>query len=148
MENGKDYLYFPTIKMMSSIAPLTQIDGVLIGTPNFVFLIPWQSSTNYLFVATFKTHRFFVNSNVAEGCANLISEAQSVQELENSFIHLLEDDPKYVHKLDSKEWFRLNKWFKTYNFRFGKGKLSWSAFIVKGHDAGKAIRAFYSGRIK
>jgi hypothetical protein len=148
MENGKDYLYFPNIFMMSSIAPLKQLQGVMIGTPNFVFLIPQQSTSNYLFVTTFKTHQYFANSNVAEGCAKLISEMKSVQELEQTFINLLEDDEKYVHKLSDKEWFKLNKWFKTYNFRFGKGKLNWSAFVVKGHDAGKSIKAFYSHIIK
>jgi hypothetical protein len=142
MENGKDYLYFPNIFMMSSIAPLKQLQGVMIGTPNFVFLIPQQSTSNYLFVTTFKTHQYFANSNVAEGCAKLISEMKSVQELEQTFINLLEDDEKYVHKLSDKEW------FKTYNFRFGKGKLNWSGFVVKGHDAGKSIKAFYSHIIK
>jgi hypothetical protein len=148
MENGKDYLYFPNINVMSSAAPLSQVQGVMIGTPNFVFLIPQKSTGIYLFVTTFKTHQYFANSNVAEGCAKLISEMKSVDELEKAFINLLEDDAKYVHKLNDKEWFKLNKWFKTYNFRFGKGKLNWSAFVVKGHDAGKSIKAFYSHIIK
>jgi hypothetical protein len=148
MQQGQDYLFFPNIFMMSSISPLKQVQGVLIGTPNFVFLIPQQSMGNYLFVTTFKTHRYFADSNVADGCAKLLSEMKSVQELEDTFINLLEDDVKYVHKLDDKEWFKLNKWFKTYNFRFGKGKMNWSAFVVKGHDAGKAIKAFYTSRIK
>ncbi|MCA6361725.1 MAG: hypothetical protein IM638_01690 [Bacteroidetes bacterium] len=148
MQQGQDYLFFPNIFTMSSISPLKQVQGVMIGTPNFVFLIPQQSTGIYLFVTTFKTHHYFANSNVADGCAKLLSEMKSVQELEQTFINLLENDAKYVHKLDDKEWFKLNKWFKTYNFRFGKGKLSWSAFVVKGHDAGQAIKSFYTARIK
>lgn len=148
MENGKDFLYFPSIFMMSSLSPLKQTQGVMIGTPNYVFLIPQQSTGVYLFVTTFKTHQYFANTNVANGCARLISEMHSVAELEQAFINLLEGDAKYVHKLSDKEWFKLNKWFKTYNFRFGKGKMNWSAFVVKGHDAGKSIKAFYHQIIK
>ncbi|MGL5888806.1 MAG: hypothetical protein ACRC3B_02910 [Bacteroidia bacterium] len=148
MENGKNYLYFSNVNVMSSIAPLTHVQGVMIGTPNFVFLIPQKSTGSYLLVTTFTTHQYFAGSNVAEGCARLISEMKSVDELEKTFINLLENDAKYVHKLSDKEWFKLNKFFRTYNFRFGKGKLNWSAFVVKGHDAGKSIKAFYSQIIK
>lgn len=148
MENGIDYLYNGKILMMSSAQPLKQHEGVMIGTKNYVFLIPQKTTGFYYLVTTFKTHQYFVNNTVDEGCRKLISEMKSSDELENAFINLLEDDSKYVHKLADKGWFKLNKFFKTYNFRMGKGKLDWAAFVVKGHDSGALIKSFYANQLQ
>jgi hypothetical protein len=144
MQQGTEILFFNDIKMMSSESPLKQYDGVFIGTKNYVFIIPKKTVGFYYLVTTFKSHAYFIDHSVEEGCAKLIAEAESVEALENMFIALLEDDSKYVHKLSDKLWVKLNKFFSTFNFRFGKTKMNWSACIIKGKEKGNALKAFYS----
>lgn len=130
--------------MMSSESPLKQYDGVFIGTKNYVFIIPKKSVGFYYFVTTFKSHAYFKDYSVEEGCSKLISEINTVEELENTFVELLENDSKYVHLLSEKAWVKLNKFFSTFNFRFGKSKMNWSATVIKGKDKGNELKAFYS----
>ncbi len=144
MQQGIDILFFNDIKMMSSESPLKQYDGVFIGTKNYVFIIPKKTVGFYYLVTTFKSHAYFVDHSVEDGCAKLIAEAESVEALENTFIALLEDDSKYVHKLSDKLWVKLNKFFSTFNFRFGKTKLNWSACVIKGKDKGNSLKGFYA----
>lgn len=139
-----EILFFNDVKMMSSENPLKQYDGVFIATKNYTFIIPKKSMGIYYFVTTFKNHSYFLNNSVEEGCAKLIEEASSVEALEQTLIELLEGDSKYVHKLEEKAWFKLNKFFSTYNFRFGKTKINWSACVIKGKDKGNALKSFYS----
>jgi hypothetical protein len=147
MQHGNDLLFHRDIKMMSSDSPLKQYDGVFIGTKNYVFIIPKKSVGFYYLMTTFKTHAYFSDHSVEDGCAKLIEESPSVEALENTFIELLEDDKKYVHKLSDKAWFKLNKFFSTFNFRFGRTKLNWSACVIKGKDKGAELKAFYSDKL-
>lgn len=143
MQQGIDYLFYKDIKMMSSESPLKQVDGVFIGTKNYVFIIPKKSVGFYYLVTTFKTHQYFTDNTVEDGCAKLLAEAESVESLESTFIELLEGEPKNVHKISEKVWFKLNKFFSTFNFRFGKSKMNWSACVIKGKDKGNELKAFY-----
>lgn len=144
MQHGTDLLFYGDIKMMSSQSPLKQYDGVFIGTKNYVFIIPKKTVGFYYLVTTFKTHAYFVDHSVEDGCAKLIAEATSIEALENTLIELLEDDSKYVHKLSDMLWVKLNKFFSTFNFRFGKTKMNWSACVIKGKDKGNELKAYYS----
>ena len=148
MQQGIDYLFYKDIKMMSSQSPLKQIDGVFIGTKNYVFIIPKKSTGFYYLVTTFKSHQYFADSSIDDGCTKLIAEATSVENLENTFIQLLENDSKNVHKIAHKSWFQLNKVFSTLNFRFGSSKLNYSACIIKGKDNGNELKTFYADIIQ
>ena len=93
-------------------------------------------------------HQYFADSSVDDGCSKLIAEATSVENLENTFIELLENDSKNVHKIADKSWFKLNKFFSTFNFRFGSSKLNYSACLIKGKDNGNELKAFYADIIQ
>lgn len=143
MINESDYFFYNDVKMMSSKS-FKQFDAVALGTKNNLFIIPKKSVGIYPFVMTIKHHRYFQNESVESGVLKLIQDASSIEQLEETFTELLENDEKYVHYIPGKTWKKLNKWFKTYNFRVGNSKMNWLACVVKGHEKGAQLKEFYN----
>lgn len=120
----------------------------MIGTKNYVFVIPKLTTGIYYLVHTFKTHAYFSNNNVPDGCAKLLSEYKSIEELEQGFIHLLENDPTYVQSLAEKSTVKLSKLFRTFTFTVAESRFNHVSVVIKGKENGELIRSFYQHYLK
>ncbi|MGL4597011.1 MAG: hypothetical protein ACRCYO_05760 [Bacteroidia bacterium] len=138
-KNDSEFLFFDSVKMMTSKS-LKQFDAVMIATKEYVFLIPTQSVLILPIVQTFTTHRYFVNGSVSEGCLKLIADAANPNELEQTLMGLLEGDEKFIHKLSNLDAIKVNRWFSTFNFRLLKGKMGYTAILVKGKEKADVLK--------
>lgn len=139
----EDYVYYESGLMMNSKQPMKNVDVCLVSTKDYVFYIPKKSVGMFLVLNTIKTHQYFEGLSIEEGVKNLISKADSVEELEKSLIALLEDDEKYVHKIADKKSFKFKGFLGNHTVRMSTGGTNWSSVMAKGKGNSKEFRAFH-----
>ena len=141
--NTSDYYYSDKAMMMTIKAPMKSVDACVLGTKNYIFTVPVKSMGVYGLVTTFKNHQYFQDMSVDEGLRKLISEAESVEALEDSLCALLEDDDKYVYKLDEMNSFKFRGIFGRHTLRMARSKMHWASISFKKSPPSKEFRQFY-----
>lgn len=143
MKEKIDYLVYYGSTLINSSAPLKNCDACIVCTKNYVFCIPKQTIGVYAILVTFKTHNLFEGVSIEEGVKKLVESSGSVEELEKSFIALLEDDAKYVHKLSDMKSFKFRGVFGKHTVRMSTGGLNWTSVSPKGKGTSGEMRKFY-----
>ena len=141
LEELQDYAFCEKATVLNSRQPLKHIKVCVVSTKNFVFYLPKQTMGIYAVVQTFKTHSLFNGVSVEEGAKSLIGKAESVDELEKSFIALLENNNLYVHRFSDYKTVKFSGFFGQQTLRLAKERTKWSSVTIKGKD-GKAFRNF------
>lgn len=143
LEAGQDYVFYQSGGMMSSKQPMKQVDACVISTKNYVFFVPKKSVGFFVVLNTIKTHQYFDGVSVEQGVERLISNANTVDELEKSFTALLEDDEKYVHRIADQKSFKFKGFLGKHTVRMSTGGTNWTAVSVNGKGKSKEFRAYH-----
>jgi hypothetical protein len=97
----------------------------------------------FVILNTIKTHKYFEGVSIEEGVKNLIKNSDTVSDLEKSFIALLEDDDKYVHRIEDKKSFKFRGFLGKHTLRMSTGGANWSSVMAKGKGKSKEFRAYH-----
>lgn len=143
MTEGKEYVFYREGLLMSSKQPMKNVDVSVVSTPNYIFFVPIKSVGLFLIVNTITTHQYFQDVSVPDGVQRLVEEATSQEDLEKSFIALLEDDEKYVHKIADKKKFKFNGFLGKHTLRMSTGGGNWTSIMPKGKGTSKEFRAYH-----
>lgn len=148
MLNESDYLLIEDAMSMTSKAPMKQIYSCVVCTNDYFFVVPTKSVGMYIIFDSIKNHSFFDGLSVLEGLKKLTKEAENVQALESQLIELLENDPKYVYKLSEAASNKIKGFLGKKTFMYRRPtKTSWGSFSPKSKAEGKALAAFYEGKL-
>lgn len=140
---NQDYAFYESALMLNSKQPMKNIDVCLVSTKDYIFYIPKKTVGMFVILNTIKTHQFFDGVSVEQGVRNLIDQAESVSALESSFIALLEDDEKYVHKIADKKSFKIKGFLGKHTLKMSIGKMHWSSVLPNGKGNSKEFRTFH-----
>lgn len=143
LQKNTDYVLCENAVLMSSKAPTSQTKGICLGTKDYIFFIGTQTLGFYPMLQTIRNHRVFEGVSVEDGIATLIGMASSVEALETSFSELLENNPKYVHRISSYDKFFISGIFIKNNLRLVKSRFDFNACILKPKAVAKEFREFY-----
>ncbi len=143
MTHNKDYVFYDNAFMTTMKAPMKQFQVSIIGTKDYIFLVPNKSMGFFVIVSTMKNHQYFDGATVQEGLKRLIDEAESIEGLENSLKALLEDDTKYIYDLNSLKRFKFGGFLGRQTLRMDVSKLHKTNVSPKKKKDSKEFRAFY-----
>ncbi|HLP12650.1 MAG TPA: hypothetical protein VK177_12010 [Flavobacteriales bacterium] len=143
MTEKTDFVVYYGSVLMNSSAPMKHCDACVIGTKNYIFFVPKQTVGIYAILTTWKNHKFFEGVSVEEGVKNFIASCSSIDQLEKGLIALLEDDPKYVHKLSDLKSFKFRGFLGKHTVRMSTGGMNWTSVSPKGKGTSKEMRSFY-----
>jgi hypothetical protein len=144
LNKNTDFAICENATFMNAKAPTSITKGVCVGTRNYIFYIPTQTVGFFPMLQTFRNHRVFEGVSVLEGIMNLINHAESVQQLEESLIELLENNVKYVHEIASFNTFVISGLFVKNNLRLIRSRFDFYACVLKPKTAAKEFRDFYN----
>jgi len=140
---NQDYGYYDSGLMLNSKQPMKNVDVCLVSTKDYVFYIPKKTVGMFVILNTIKTHKYFEGVSIEEGVKNLIKNSDTVSDLEKSFIALLEDDDKYVHRIEDKKSFKFRGFLGKHTLRMSTGGANWSSVMAKGKGKSKEFRAYH-----
>jgi hypothetical protein len=140
---NQDYVYYDSGLMLNSKQPMKNVDVCLVSTKDYVFYIPKKTVGMFVILNTIKTHKYFEGVSIEEGVKNLIKNSDTVSDLEKSFIALLEDDDKYVHRIEDKKSFKFRGFLGKHTLRMSTGGANWSSVMAKGKGKSKEFRAYH-----
>ncbi len=143
VQKNTDYVLCEKASFISSKAPTSIASGICVGTKNYAFFVPTQTVGFFPLLQTFKNHRFFEGVSVEDGTKGMINNCGSVDELEQSFIELLENNPKYVHQISSYSKFVISGLFIKNNMRLIRSRFDHNACVLKPKEVAKEFRDFY-----
>lgn len=143
MIQGQDYYFADDGTMITIKSPMKHAMVCIVGTKNYVFTIPYKSVGTFVVVNTFKTHQYFDGVSIQDGVQKLIAESESPQALEESLIVLLEEDEKYVYKIDEMKSFKFKGFLGRHTVRMARSKMHWATVSPKKKAMSKEFRAFY-----
>lgn len=143
LQKNIDYVLCEKGFLVNSKAPTKHTNGMCLGTKNYIFFIGIQTIGVYPMLQTFRSHRIFQGVSVQQGIANLLNASATVEELEEAFIALLENNPKYVHHIPSYSSFVISGIFIKNNMRLIKSRFDYSACILKPKAVAQEFRDFY-----
>lgn len=138
-----DYVYYESGLMLNSKQPMKNIDVCLVSTTDYIFYVPKKTVGTFVVLNTIKTHQFFDGVSVEQGVRNIVDHAESIEHLERSMIALLEDDEKYVHKIEDKKSFKFKGFLGKHTLRMSTGGTNWSSIMAKGKGNSKEFREFH-----
>lgn len=127
---------------MNSRMPMKQIHSCVLCTKNYYFVIPKKTIGVFVIFDTIKNHSHFEGLTIPEGIRKMMNESENIEELETKMSELLQNDDKYIFKLEDAKSTKIKSFLgkKTYMYRKPK---SWSSFGPKSKDDGKALLDFY-----
>lgn len=141
---NQDYVFYVDSFVMMSKQPMSRSNAAVVGTKNYIFLIPTKTVGMFLILDTIKTHSFFQGVSIPQGVQKLIESATSVEELEESLKALLQNDEKYVYRLSEWPTFKFRGFFGKHTLRISKGGFgATSSIMVEGKGLSKEFRAYY-----
>ena len=143
IQEKKDYLFYESGMLMNSKQPMKNADAAVVSTKDYVFFIPKQTTGMFVVLQTITTHQLFAGKSIVEGVKGLIEKAASLEELEESFKSLLENDEKYVHRIADKKSFKFKGFLGKHTLRMSTGGSNWSSIMPKCKGNGKEFRQFY-----
>lgn len=145
LQQDQDYVVYDETFVATSKQPMKHSYATLVATKNKLFLVPTKTIGLFLILDTIKTHSFFQGVPISEGVRKIIASANTIEELEDSFSALLQDDPKYVYVLEEWPIFKFQSFLGKHTLRLAKGGFpaSWTAIGVKGRALSKQFRTFY-----
>lgn len=143
MEHGKDYVFYDNAFMTTMRAPMKQFQVSIVGTKDYMFLVPNKSIGFFVILNTIKNHQYFDGVSVQEGLKKLINEAEDIKSLEESLIALLDDDKKYFYKLDELKAFKFGGFLGRQTLRMDVSKTHKTNVSPKKKKDSKEFRAFY-----
>ncbi len=143
LQENANYVHYHDALVMTSKSPTTRIDACVVSTKDYVFLVPKKSTGEFILLETTKKHNFFNGVPVQDGVAKMVQGASSVEELENSFKELLENDDKYVHKVADKKSFKFRGFLGKHTLRMSTGGMNWTSAMPTGKGVSKEFRAFH-----
>ena len=143
MTENQDYVFYKSATMLNSKQPMQNVDVCLVSTRNYVFYVPKKTVGTFVVLNTIKTHKFFEGVSIEDGVKNIISNSESVESLEKSLIALLEDDEKYVHRIEDKKSFKFKGFIGNHTLRMSTGGMNWSSVLPKGRGNSKGFRTFH-----
>lgn len=140
----KDYVFYEQSFVMMSKQPMSRSNATVVGTKNYVFLIPTKTIGMFLVLDTIKTHSFFQGVTIPQGVQKIIESAETVNDLEESLKALLQDDEKYVYHLPEWPSFKFKGFLGKHTLRISKGGLgATSSIMVEGKGLSKQFREYY-----
>lgn len=144
LAQDKDYVFYADSGVMNSKQPMKVLNATVVGTKNYVFIIPTKTVGFFLILDTIKNHSFFQGVSIPEGVKKLIENAHTVEDLEESLKALLEEDEKYVYFIPEWPSFKFKGFLGKHTLRLGKGGTgAWCSVTVNGKGNGKQFRAYY-----
>ncbi len=143
MEHNKDYVFYDNAFMTTMKAPMKQFQVSIVGTKDYIFLVPNKSVGFFVILNTIKNHQYFDGVSVQEGLKKLIDESTDVVSLENSLKALLEDDGKYIYELSALKAFKFGGFLGRQTLRMDVSKLHKTNVSPKKKKDSKEFRAFY-----
>ena len=143
MENNGELLLVEEALAMNSKMPMKQIYSCIVCTKNYFFVIPTKSIGMFVIFNTIKNHAFFDGLSIYEGLKKLIKESENIEELESKISELLENNEKYIFKLEDATKLKISGFLGKKTLMFRKGK-SWSSFSPKSKVGGKELVEFYN----
>ncbi len=143
MENNGEILLVEEALAMNSKMPMKQIYSCIVCTKNHFFVIPTKSIGMFVIFNTIKNHAYFDGLSIFEGLKKMINEAENVEDLEAKIAELLEQDEKYIFKLEDATKLKISGFLGKKTLMFRKGK-SWASFSPKSKAGGKELAAFYN----
>ena len=143
MENNGEILLVEEALAMNSKMPMKQIYSCIVCTKDYFFIVPTKSVGMFVIFNTIKNHQHFEGLGIYEGLKKMIKEAENVGDLENQLKNLLENDEKYIHKLEEATKLKISGFLGKKTLTCRKGK-SWASFSPKSKAGGKELTAFYT----
>jgi hypothetical protein len=113
LELLKDYVVYHNANFFDKLQPMKLIKAHILATKKYVFVFPQESHGVYIFVEVRSTYDIFDGTPTHEVLEKLITNSQTVDDLEAAVKKLLDNNEKYVHRLSDK---------KICNFRGFLGK--------------------------
>ena len=138
-----DYLLCLDTAFVDSKSPQKMGKGVCITTKNYFFFIPLQTVGTYPMLQTFKNFHYFEGVSVLDGLQNMISNSDSVNDLEDSLSALLEDNPRNVHQIKSFKNFKVSGFFTKNVFQLIHHRFNYYACIIKPKATAGEFRKFH-----
>lgn len=137
-----DRLLIDDALAMNSKMPMKQIYSCIVCTKDYFFVVPTKTIGMFVIFDTIKNHAFFEGLSIPDGLKKMMSEIQSVTELEDKLKELLNNDEKYIYQLSEAKSLNIKSFLgkKTFMYRMPR---SWSSFSPKKKAAGKELVAFY-----
>jgi hypothetical protein len=140
----KDYVFYEQSLVMMSKQPLSRSNATVVGTKNYIFLVPTKTIGMFLVLDTIKTHSFFQGVSIPQGVQKLIESSETVNDLEESLKALLQNDDKYVYHLPEWPSFKFKGFLGKHTLRISKGGLGANTSVmVEGKGLSKEFRAYY-----
>lgn len=139
---NQTYFHCDSSLVMTSRAMMQTINACIVSTKNYVFVIPQKTIGFFVVVNTIKTHHLFSGVSVEQGVKNLVAQCKTVEELENTFLNLLEGQDIYIYKISELTSFKFKGFLGKHTVRMGKG-WGWTSVTVNPKAASKAFRTFH-----
>ena len=138
-----DYVICTDAAFVDSKSPQKMGKGVCVSTKNYFFYLPLQTVGTYPLLQTFKNHQYFQGVSVLEGIQKLVDSAQSVEDLEDSLMAVLEENPRNVHHIPSYKTFNVGGLFAKNLFRVSQHRFNYYACLVKPKATAAEFRTFH-----
>ncbi|PCJ27921.1 MAG: hypothetical protein COA97_03030 [Flavobacteriales bacterium] len=140
----QDYVVYDNGMMLNSKQPMQHIYVCLVSTKDYIFYIPKKTVGMFVVFNAAKIHQLFDGVTIEEGVKRLIGKAETVEELENSMINLLENDDKCIHKIADKKSFKFKSFLGKHTLRMSNGPLTWSSVMPVEKKDSKEFRLFHN----
>lgn len=142
MENNGELLLVEEALAMNSKMPMKQIYSCVVCTKNYFFVIPTKSIGMFVIFNTIKNHAHFDGLSIYEGLKKMIKESENIEDLEVNLAGLMENDEKYIFKLEDATKLKISGFLGKKTLMYRKGK-SWASFSPKSKAGGKELAEFY-----
>lgn len=138
-----DFVICENAGFMNAKAPTSITKGICVGTKTFLFYIPMQTIGFFPMLQTFKNHHLFEGVSVLEGTMKLITNSESVEQLEESLTELLENNERYVHNIASFNTFVISGLFIKNNLRLIRSRFDFYSCVLAPKSIAQEFRTFY-----
>jgi len=152
MQDKIDFLYYPSVIMMTSKSPMKKYDISLVTTKNYLFFFPKQSESHFGLVSFYKNHDIVKNTNgvldgvetVDQGIENIIKASESTEQLEKLCSEVLGGSDKFIYTIQDASSFKIKSFLGKTTARISRSRMNWASCMPNGKAEGKEFRAFHN----
>lgn len=139
---NSDVLLIEDALFMTWRAPFKQVWCSVVCTKLGFYIVPKKTVGMYVLFDVIRTHPLFEDGSIVDGLNKLISDSDSVQQLDESLKDLLGNDEIYIYSYSDAKSVRIKGLFgkKTLMWRQPK---NWASFNPKSSAEGKKLKEFY-----
>lgn len=138
----RNYLFLKSCVMSKADAGIFRLPVAIVATRQYVFCFPFRSGPFGTITELIHEHELFRGVSTVDGIRNIIFQSVTINQLEQLLNGLLNNDPRFVHKVTGDLPSGIRGLFGRYHLFVGEGAGK-VRLRPEGSGTSRLLRTFY-----